>query len=407
MGEGKKTVHDFEFIGRIIDIMKILHKETDECTVITQSDILNILEEHGHTCSARTLTDYLKMIMRELNPEDVNGCVHINATIDDYKIIPKGLEDKLRARDIGLKGEDSKKLQLRNLRYNHIFSFEELNQVVEAVLFLKNIGDDTKENLIRKLQTLSSTNFPKYCPYISENTGKVSKKFVGVFEDSRVDEMMVRENIKLIRKAIEDSKGVGCKIAFHFNGYNENKQLIPRRNEDGSLIKYVVNPYYIILYNSKHYLICNSEPYTNVSIYRIDLMSDITDKTLISSIDGKTLISRKRKAKREIDGLPQQWNSKEASDFQAEHLYMFYGKAERITLKLDKERYTLLHDYFGDRYEFRKHIDEKWDEVVVSCVPNAMTIWALQCSDYVEVLRPESIRLQIYEKCKQLTKKYE
>ena len=104
-----------------------------------------MMEEYEHPCSERTLTDYLKVMMKELNPEDEDGVVDSFYGIEDYKIIVKGLEDKLHARDIGLKREGSKKLQLRKLRYNQLFSFEELNQIIEAVLFLKNIDTSTKK----------------------------------------------------------------------------------------------------------------------------------------------------------------------------------------------------------------------------------------------------------------------
>ena len=102
MTNDKKIVHDFDFIGRILDILRILQEETDEYTTISQHEILELMEEHEHPCSARTLTDYLKVIMKELNPEDEDGFVDERFTISDYKIIPKGLEEKLYARDIGL-----------------------------------------------------------------------------------------------------------------------------------------------------------------------------------------------------------------------------------------------------------------------------------------------------------------
>ena len=96
--EDNKKVHDFDFIGRILDILRILKEETDEYTTISQPEILRLMEEHEHPCSARTLTDYLKVIMRELNPEDEDGYVDDRFTISDYKIIPKGLDEKLYAR---------------------------------------------------------------------------------------------------------------------------------------------------------------------------------------------------------------------------------------------------------------------------------------------------------------------
>lgn len=401
-----KRVHDFDFIGRILEILRILQEQTDEYTTISQPEILELMEEREHPCSERTLADYLKVMMKELNPEDEDGFVDERFTISDYKIIPKGLEEKLHARDIGLKKEGSKKLQSRSLRFNHPFSFDELNQIVEAVLFLKNIDAETKEKLIQKLQTISSVNFSRFCPFISETTGKISMSISSVFEDSRVDEAVVRENLKIIRNAIEDNRGAGCKLSFHFNGYNEKKELVPRTRPSGEIMTYVANPYYIILYNGKYYMICSVEPYEDVSFYRIDLMSDITDKTKVSVLDNETVLSERRKPKHEVKGLPTQWNDNSASEFQAEHMYMFYGEPCRIKLKLDRERYTLLHDYFGERYTFRRHIDERWDEVEVKCVPKAMESWAMQCSDYVEVLSPEELRNCIFDKCKSLLDRY-
>ena len=406
MATEKKTVHDFGFVGRLINIMKILQEETDEFNTITQPEILELLRDRDCACSERTLTDYLKTIMKELNPEDVDGYVYENASIEDYVIIAKGLEEKLKARDFGLTTEGSKKLQLRSLRYNQILSFAELNQVIEGVLFLKSIDDESKEKIIRKLITLSSKNFPKYSPYISENTRTISKKIAGVFEDSRVDEIALKNNLQVIRTAIEANKGAGLKISFYFNGYDENKKLKARVDANGAKLRYVVNPYYIIMYNGKPYLICATEPHDNVAIYRIDLMSEITTEIKASLAKDGKMISEKRRPKSEIKGLPMEWNSKEASKFQTEHLYMYYGKPESISLKIDKDRYTLLHDYFGDRYQFVEHIDDTWDCIEVECVPDAMISWAMQCSDFVEVLQPESLRQRILGKCKSLAERY-
>lgn len=406
MATEKKTVHDFEFVGRLINIMKILQEETDEFNTITQPEILELLRDRDCACSERTLTDYLKTIMRELNPEDVDGYVYENASIEDYVIIAKGLEEKLKARDFGLTTEGSKKLQLRSLRYNQILSFAELNQVIEGVLFLKSIDDESKEKIIRKLITLSSKNFPKYSPYISESTRTISKKIAGFFEDSRVDEIALKNNLQVIRTAIEANKGAGLKISFYFNGYDENKKLKARVDANGAKLRYVVNPYYIIMYNGKPYLICATEPHDSVAIYRIDLMSEITTEIKASLAKDGKMISERRRPKSEIKGLPMEWNSKEASKFQTEHLYMYYGKPESISLKIDKDRYTLLHDYFGDRYQFVEHIDDRWDCIEVECVPDAMISWAMQCSDFVEVLQPDSLRQRILGKCKSLAERY-
>ncbi len=119
------------------------------------------------------------------------------------------------------------------------------------------------------------------------------------------------------------------------------------------------------------------------------------------------MVAKKCRPKRDIIGLPKDWNSREASEFQSEHLYMYYGEPEQIIIKLNRQRYTLLHDYFGEHYQFRRRLDQEWDEVAVNCVPDAMVSWAMQCSDYVEVLKPEWLREKILEKCKELVGMYQ
>lgn len=391
----KKKVHNEEVIGRIFEILRILQEETDECHAISQESILEKMKESEHPCSLRSLRDDLKVMVQELNPEEADGFVDEKYTIDDYRIVLKGLEDKLRARELGLKQESTKKLQMRELRYNHLFSFAELNQMIEEILFSKSIHSDRKEQLIRKLSTLSSKHFPKNSPFISENTGRITTGIMGIFENSRTDEARTRENLKIIRDAIEFDKGAGCKISFSFKGYNEKKGLVPRRNADGGIMAYMVSPYYIYRYNGKYYLICCTEPYKAASIYRIDLMFDI-----------KLICSSRRTPKRDVEGVPVEWCEKSAMTFQTEHMNMFYGSPCEIMLKLDRERYTLLHDYFGDNYEFKKHLDSQWDKVAVRCVPKAMESWAMQCSEYVEVIEPAELRESIRGKCEELVKRY-
>lgn len=254
MDTEKKAVNKLEIIRKIINIMKVLQEETDEQHTISQSGLQEALKNKDCVCSTRSLTDYLKTIMLELNPEDVDGYVEDNATIEHYVITVRGLEDKLQARDDGLEREGSKILQLRDLRYNHLFTFDELNQIIEGALFLKHIDDESKVKIINKLKTLSSKKFADYSPYISKNTEQIDMNITGVFEDSRVDDVALRNNIQFIRTAIEKDNGAGCKIAF--NGYDENKKLKPRCDAKGNKIRYVASPYYIIMYNGKPYLVC-------------------------------------------------------------------------------------------------------------------------------------------------------
>jgi len=395
---------DYYTIKRVLDILDILREETDARHYLTQPELLVKLNARGHECCEKTLTNTLKTLLKAVNPlDDEDGTIPEEFDIDDYRIVVKGLQDKIRARELGLKEELKKKLQMRGLRLNHDFSYQDIDKYVEAILFMKNISDDERTYLIEKLQTLTSRYYPNYSAYFSSTTGKVNTKLTSVYENSRIDEEIVRENIKILTKAIEKDKR-GCKIKFHFGGYTKDSTFEYTKDSKGDIKEYIADPYYIVLYSGKYYLICSVYDNKQVSIYRIDLMRDIAfaeKESLIS--DKKKIIYRTPKDR--IKGLPTYWNSETASKFLSEHLYMFYGESRQIDIKIHSMRYTRLHDYFGENFKFKKHLDETWDLVTVKCVPEALKCWALQNHDCVEII-DEILRNEMAEECEKLLAVY-
>ena len=413
----RNKVREIDFIGKMITLLKILQEKTDEETTLMQKELLEEMTKREYACSERVMVDYLRGLASVMNPTNEAGQQDLTKEKEKFKILYRDLEKKLRKVKEGASPDEimdqETSFQISAVRFQHLFSFKELNQVIESVMLQDNLNEKDKENLVRKLVKLSSKNFLRHCPFVSETTGTVHSKITGVYKNSRIDEKNVFINLKKIEEAIQDFGGKGGKIGFHFYGYDEKKELIPRKNADGSLRWYIIDPYYILLYNGKYYLVGALDGYDNVSFYRMDLMFDLTTKpkeSLIKKVDPLTGEIKRVKTPRrktvEIKGLPNKWDSKTASKFQAQHLYMYYGETEEITLKVDRERYTLIHDYWGENYTFIKHIDEKYDEVVLECVPEAMEVWALQCSDCVEVLTPQNLRNRIKEKCEKLAAKY-
>ena len=396
---------DYYTIKRVLDILDILQKETDDKYYLTQPQLLKLLNDRGHECCEKTLTNTLKTLLEAVNPlDDEDGGIPEGYDMEDYRIIVKGLQDKIKARDLGLKSEAKKKLQIRGMRWNPEFTYEDIDKYVEALLFMKNISDEERTYLIEKLQTLTSNYYPDHSKFFSSTTGKVNTKLTSVYENSRTDEAIVRENIKIITEAIEKNER-GCKISFHFGGYNKDGEREYRRNPDGTLFEYVADPYQIILNGGKYYLVCSVFDWKVTSMYRIDLMKDIRlDVKKSSDSDKRGIVYRT--PRKEIEGLPPYWNAEEASKFLSEHLYNFYGEAKNVTIKIHKDRYTLLRDYFGEHYRFIKHLDETWDEVLVRVVPKALECWAMQNSDYVEIL-DKNMRENMVKRISGLMRRYE
>ncbi len=291
------------------------------------------------------------------------------------------------------------RLPIRKLHYRHTFSYEEINMLIEGILFSRTLDTKTAHHLIEKIEEHLTTKFYKKGP----------KNICTVRETVLADRDQLRENLLLIQRAIDDK----VRIRFRFNGYNRNRELEPVRTE-----KDTVSPYYIVANGGRYYLLACKEmlkdgsPKRHMSIWRVDLMTDM-------EIPGRDERRKGERAleKKQVEDLPREWSE----DFPLHHLNMSFDKPVPIELRIipsggkigestERHRpdYTFLYDWFGDTFRYERTETEPpyGDIVSVVCSPFGMVNWALQYSDRVEVLRPEAVREQVIEKIKNLSEKY-
>ncbi|MCC3865675.1 WYL domain-containing protein [Terrisporobacter petrolearius] len=349
-------------IVRALEILKILKKETDEEHSLTQDKILFKLKQRNYDCNIKTLNKTLKELRLALNPYTYD-----EFSKDDFRIVFPGY-DKF----------DSKELRMTNLRYVHEFSMDEVDSIIEAIQFSKTLSNEKSKIIIEKVKGLTSK-------YYKNKTNHINT----VPQFSTINKKILKQNLITIQQAIEDK----VKISFFFNRYNRAKQL-----ENSRSSRYVISPYYIAAYNGKYYLLANTEPYENTSIYRIDLMTDIQ----IPKEDNTKGI--RRKSIRNVRGISEVWNPE---DFMIKHMNMFYDDPMTIGLKVKNHKYTIIHDWFGDQYTFKKKIDENYDEIEVVCSPNAVVHWAMQYCNYVEVISPIFVRDDVISILKNMVEKYD
>lgn len=351
-------------IIRAFKILKILQEQTDKENSMTQNQILDKLKAMGDTCDLKTLSKTLRVLIEFFNP------IHYSEeNRNSFRIIFQGYSD------------NKYKSRLTNIYYNHEFSYEEICNLIESIQFSKTVDTKTAKIIIKKVKKLINTQR-------SIDITKIER--IPEFSTIRKEEL--RENLGIIQKAIENK----YKIMFYFNGYNHNKQLIKVKEK-----KYLVSPYYVVAYNNRYYLISNTEPYNNISIYRIDLMTEVESLEGNKEYDIKKISAR---AKKEIKALPVIW---QAQDFMLEHMNMFYDDPVEIRLKVKNNTYTYIHDYFGDKFKFKRKVDDNYDIIEVTCSPNAVVHFAMQYSEYVEVIDPLDVRNMVIESIKKMCKKYE
>lgn len=289
---------------------------------------------------------------------------------------------------------------VKNLYYQQPFSYDEVNAIIEGLLFSKMLDTKTANALVQKVEDHLTNDFYT----------KGAKNICTIYEPSLVDREALRENLLVIQKAIDHR----VQIAFYFCAYGHDKKLRKLRPW-----KDVLSPYYLVANNGRYYLLAcmdrsdRGEIHPEMSIWRVDLMRDIEIPEFDES-QGKKGIRALKKS--EVKNLPEQWNEK----FALSHLNMAFDEPIMITLRISSPKeeghpewhkrpdYTFLHDWFGDTFQYigTDKEDMEYDIVRVRCSTYAMVHWALQYSDRVEVLSPESVRSTVKEKIENLTKKY-
>ena len=430
---------DYDTVKRALDILRILKEETDSETDSENAMSLGKLREKlkakEDNGNAKTISGTVDRILMAVNPEYYDEDLK-----SEYKVIFDGYEeDPIRIRtairnwkqkkaayrrkmkkekpeisdeelkegmpelDLKLDESDEENVDLSekyeallkrvppvtNLRYVHDFGFDELDTIINALYFSKTVNEEERDRLIYKLAKLSSKRYQK--KWFSENNDRpvIKNIFQGIVNNNDASRTELKKNIALIQSAIDEK----VKIQFIMNVYNAERELVPSwTDKKGKAILRKVTPYHILVYNDRYYMLANYERYSNLSIWRIDLMSNVK------------LLEEAGRPKQEIKEMTNTWNGQE---YMEQHLNMFYDDPVKVTLKVPNDHYTLMVDWFGNSFVKWRAIDEKYDMVFVTCSEAAMINWAMQYSDVVEVLGPPSVQNAIEARCRDVLAKLE
>ena len=430
---------DYDTVKRALDILKILKEETDSESdsenAMSLGELREKIKKKEDNGNAKTISGTVDRVLMAVNPE-----YYEDAEPEDYKVIFGGYEkDPIRIRtairnwkqkkaayrrkmkkekpeisdeelengmpklDLELDESDEDNVDLSekydalmkrvppvtNLRYVHDFSFDELDTIINALYFSKTVTEEERDRLIYKLAKLSSKRYQK--KWFSENNDRpvIKNIFQGIVNNNDASRTELKKNIALIQSAIDEK----VKIQFIMNVYNAERDLVPSwTDKKGKAILRKVTPYHILVYNDRYYMLANYERYSNLSIWRIDLMSNVK------------LLEEAGRPKQEIKGMTNTWNGQE---YMEQHLNMFYDDPVKVTLKVPNDHYTMMVDWFGNSFVKWRAIDEKYDMVFVTCSEAAMINWAMQYSDVVEVLGPSDVQYAIEKRCRAVLAKLE
>lgn len=325
----------------IMNILDILRKYTDEDHRLSQREIMEILEQEYDMKAER------KAVKRNL----------MNLLEYGYNI---EYSESIR---VNKKGEEE--ILYTDWYLEREFSDAELRLLIDSLLFSKHIPYGQCKELIKKLEGLSN------------------KYFMSRVKHIRTMSQYAPENKQLFFTIEQLDKAIskGRQVAFHYNEYQTDKKMHPRKDRDGKVRKYVINPYQIAAVNGRYYLICNYDKYDNVANYRLDRITDIE------------VLDTPVKSMRQVKGLEHGLN---LPKHMAEHIYMFTGESAPVTFRVKKYLLSEIVDWFGKDMQFSDETDE---EVTVRVTVNleAMRKWALQYAVHAKVLGPEKLVQMVKE----------
>jgi predicted DNA-binding transcriptional regulator YafY len=334
----------------LLKILDILKNESDADHTFSQKQIQEKLAaEYG-------MSVYRKTVKRNLD-----------------KLLEAGFE--LEYTEVPRKNSNGEESSILTDWYiSRDFTDAELRLLIDGLLFSKNIPSGDCKRLVEKLTSLSNRYF------------KARMKHIAVMPQSMPESNSLFFTIEILDEAIEQGK----KVSFHLARFGADKKLHKVQNKAGSVREYTVSPYQMAAVNSRYYLIGNTDPYENVSHYRLDGICDIQ------------LLDEPATPMEKVKGLESRL---QLDKYMAEHLFMYSGESVQVTLKADKSMIGAILDWFGMDVRFS---GETGETIIANLKVNeqAMLYWAKQYSEYVEVLKPESLREKLRVAATEMQEKY-
>ncbi len=328
----------------IINILDILKKYTDSEHTLTQKEIIEKLEKEYQMKADR------KSVKRNL-----------------MNLIDFGYDIEYDTISKTNKNGDEENINT-NWYFNHEFNKSELRLLIDSLIFSKHIPNKQCIDLIEKLKSLSNIHFDAKAQYITRLQNEI------------LPNKQLFLTIDILNDAIEKKK----QVSFLYNDFDIDKNRYPKKDRDGDIIRYLINPYQMVAANGRYYLICNNDKHNDITHYRIDRITEIE------------IIENTIKPK------PKNFNLQK---HMAEHIYMFSGDSVRVTFKAKRNIINEIIDWFGKEVVFSNATDEYVD-VNVTVNESAFFYWVLQYSLFIEVLEPTKLRQEIKKAINEVAKKY-
>lgn len=324
----------------ILNILDILNKYTDAEHTMSQKEI-----------QEKLASEYSMKVERKAIKRNLMDLIDFGCQIE-YKETPRMTLNKQT-------GEYEDNSLLSDFYIEHDFDNSELRLLIDSIVFSSHIPQNDKKRLIEKLEGLSNVYFKSRMKHVTtaQSKGKATNTLFYTID------------------VLDEAISKGKQVKFHYDEYGIDKKLHHRKNAEGKVREYIINPYQIAATNGRYYLVCNYDKYDDLANYRLDRISDI--EILDTNI-------------KPITDLPGMKSGFDLSKHMSEHIYMFADKTVRTKFIATKGIVNDIMDFFGKDVKFS---DETEDTVTVTAnvVELDMMLWAMQFATEVTVLEPANL----------------
>lgn len=401
-----KDLGDYAAERRAIQVLDVLKLMTDEDHSLTRDQLRELLSLYRKVKyandtsleSSNTFNKAMAEILLEINPKR-----HTDDNDSEYRVKYEGYEEDHLINKVKIKKDNANKVELapviNGLRYVHDFDNETLDKLIQLVSFSDMFSNEEKSELIGKLVATASVYYKT--PFADGDVLRFNPTAIhGRFSQRNgADRKQLSENMKIIQYAINNL----AQIKFKFNRYTSDHELVPKYERMN-----VLSPYHMVVYHDNYYVIGLNQAWGDKKVlhYRVDLMSDIE---IIKDDEGKVIHIEVC----DFEGLPISNAYWDPEKYMSEHMNMAFDEPRDIKIRIKEDKFTLIHDWFGDHYQKIGSITEtdsngnniNYDIVVVRTSPFMIVHWAMQYGTVVEIM-DEEIREEIKKELEKMHGKY-
>ena len=320
---------------KILYLMKILLEDTDREHILNASELCDRMQSrYSMACNRKTIYG-----------------------------------DVERLRTFGIRVEQVKGDRQGYFISEREFSLPELKLLVDAVQSSKFITKNGSEELIRKLEKLTSR----------ENARKLRRQVFIINRTKTVNEAALH-SVDLIHEAMSDNR----QIRFHYCEWNVKKELVPRRN--GMI--YEISPWALTWDDENYYLVGYEESTDKIKHYRVDKMQDME-------------ISEKGRAGQD------KFQNFDLAAFSRKTFGMFGGQDTNVTLSCENRLIGVVIDRFGRDLMIVPKTDGTFRAHVVVTVSPQFFGWVTGIGSGMKIAGPESVRKEYMEYLSNIMEGYE